>query len=130
MLWLFEAFLEYVRIKGMFVDRGDPAAADYVLGDFTRDNTWYELDLSGIVPANAKAVSVTLLMASPILGKQAFFRKHGNANARNVSVAYTQVNNVRVGHDLVIPVDTDRKIDYLFQAGFNFINFTVKGWWY
>jgi len=41
-----------------FEDRGDPAVYDYDKNDLTKDGAWHDLDLSGIVPENAKAVFI------------------------------------------------------------------------
>jgi len=44
----------------MFVDRGDPAAVDFVYTDLITDGTWRELDLSAFIPATARGVLIEL----------------------------------------------------------------------
>lgn len=112
-----------------FVDRGDPADYDYTQANFTIDNAWHTKDLSGIVPTGAKAITVSLLYTATLVGERAVFRRHGNTNFTNVSDTYTQVTNVWIGNDIIVAVDSDRKIDYKFSANVTALFFTVKGWW-
>jgi len=44
--------------SGGFVDRGDPAADDYTQATLTSDGTYYDLDLSAIVPAGASRFTI------------------------------------------------------------------------
>lgn len=131
MLWLFEAFLEYVRAQGIYIYRGDPVNLDFTLFDFTTDGAWHELDLSLIAPEHAKAVDIVLVLRNAAANKTAEFRRAGQANSANVATLSTQVANLPIAGDLTIPVDTDRKIEYKIDAGgWIAIGSTVKGWWY
>ena len=38
------------------VNRGDPDAYDFTLGDFIRDSAWHDLDLSAIIPVGTRAI--------------------------------------------------------------------------
>lgn len=114
-----------------FVDRGDPAAADFDKTDFTADATYRDLDLSGIVPEGAKAVVFLLYIDNALVGSPARFRTAGNANEVNTAQASTQVAGIPLVVDLVCPLSAARHIEYYFRAVV-WINifFTVKGWWF
>ncbi len=114
-----------------FVDRGDATGWDYTEADFIEDSNWHELDLSGIVPANAKAVSVYLKFRATAANRIGQFRKFGNTNAYNVSGLSTQVANIDKWGVLTVALSTDHKIDYFFTTGtYPYIRFLVKGWWF
>lgn len=114
-----------------FENRGDPAGNDFATHNFTQDNTWHELDLSGIVPADAKGVVVSLLLLNAGVGRYFALRQHGNVNSWNVSGNTIQVANIFYRTDATCPVDGDRHIDYFASAaGWTIINMTVKGWWF
>ncbi|GAH84380.1 unnamed protein product, partial [marine sediment metagenome] len=100
----------YKYLLTSFVDRGDPAAVDWVTGDFTRDGAWHDLDLSAIVPAGAKAVVFQGFFKSSVVEEIFQLRKKGNANAVNVSQLRSQVAAVLISGDLTCPCDTDRFI--------------------
>lgn len=119
------------REYGFFVDRGDPANHDFQVGDFIKDNTWRELDLSSIVPENAHGVLFTVFLRATVIDKPFGIRRAGNVNIRNASFIRTQVANIRISLDLSCPCSVDRKIEYLATDGtINFLNLTVKGWWF
>lgn len=123
--------LDAAREYGFFVDRGDPVGWDYTQADFTEDGAYHELDLSAIVPEHAKAVLLTMLLETTTLGEYGLFRRHGNTSGINTSTIRPQLSNIRMTSDLVCPLDSDRKLDYLFTAAvWTRIRVTVKGWWY
>lgn len=134
MQWLIDIIQEWIIEQGYmvssFVNRGDPAAVDFNAGDFTQDFAWHELDLSGIIPANAKAVLIGITMINTATGRPLLFRSTGNSNVSNISSQYSQVAGINISCDMVIPINTAQKIDYLAHpAGWTSIEFIVKGWW-
>jgi len=121
----------YNYLKTGFIDRGDPAAVDFAYGDLTHDGAWRDLDLSGIVPAGAKAVSLFHRQNTGTVLKHIYFRTKGNVNDKNVSKTFQQVANILRGKDHTIPLDADRKIQYESNIPiFSTCNITVKGWWF
>ena len=54
MQWLIDIIKEWIIAQGYltkgYVKRDDPVNADFAMGDFTKDGTWHDLDLSSIVP--------------------------------------------------------------------------------
>jgi len=113
-----------------YVDRGDPAAHDFALGDFTTDNNWHELDLSTIVPAGAKAIVASTYLKNNAVNKTFAARRHGNVNVQGQAASNTQVANLYIFDCLVVAVDDNRKIDYRITAvGWTAIDMTIRGWW-
>lgn len=123
-----ESFISALKI---YEDRGDPADFDYDIGDFTRDESWYDLDLSSIVPAGVKVVSLMCRVNSAGAGRWIMFRKNGNVNNISQSRVVAQVANVSNFQDLIVACDTNRVIEYrVTAAGFTDLDLVVKGWWY
>ncbi|MBA7611862.1 hypothetical protein ES703_19093 [subsurface metagenome] len=134
MQWLInlvaERVIATIGIPPVYIDRGDPAAVDYTDATLTRNAAWHELDLSAIVPAGAKAVSLNLKFRSNLVSLEGWFRKNGNANTAAIAGVETAVAGVNVYGDLTVALDSDRKINYLFGAGgLDVISLTIKGWW-
>lgn len=119
---------EVVTAYGFFHDRGDPSAFDYVFGDLTRDSTWRDLDLSGIVPVGAKTVALIVGIVTPTVGHVVGFRKNGNVNGFNSSELRGQVSNVFLVQDIIVALDSNRVIEYNANVSFTTINIVVKGW--
>lgn len=134
MQWLIDIVKEWIvaegYIKTSFVDRGDPAAWDFIVGNFTRDAAWHDLDLSGIVPAGAKAVAVFGKITTDAVGSVFRLRKNGNANAFNLTELRTTVANVSASYDIITIPDANRVIEYYASVANWFdISLVVKGWW-
>lgn len=145
MQWLIDIIKEWVQAQGYaleswveakgylttgFVDRGDPVDEDFDITDFTCDNTWRELDLSAIVPAGAKAVSLYFTTRCSVIQKYWSFRNADNVNLNNISRIRPQIANFFDAGDFTVPVSTNRKIHYNCSDGCVWTVFlTVKGWW-
>ncbi|MCK5611571.1 hypothetical protein KAR91_57400 [Candidatus Pacearchaeota archaeon] len=123
----------YVDSHG-FVDRGDPAAGDYILTDLTTgDSNWHDLDLGTDVgvPAGAKAVSLAILLEDNVANTRLRFRKNGNTNVFNTSVVRVQAANIVMNMDVTVPLDASAIIEYeTGSATFTDLRITVKGWFY
>lgn len=117
---------------GGFVNRGDPAAQDKAVGDFTTDGNWYDLDLSSIVPAGVKAILLRISILDNLVNQVLFLRKNGNSNSINSMQLRTQVANQRIHNsEAVITPDTNRVIEYwASNTVWTEINLTVAGWWF
>lgn len=135
MQWLINIIQEWIIAQGYltagYVHRGDPGAFDFVAVNFTKDNAWHDLDLSGIVPANARCANLYLVIRATAIHKQIQFRSKDVTAEINKSTNWTQVANIRIGYPTSVAVDSDRVIQYkVFDATFNLINFVVSGWWF
>jgi len=121
-----------MKINGVevgYVDRGDPASADFDQTDLTQDGAWHDLDLSSIVPVGVKVVSVNFQLSDTAAGSYMIFRKNGNSNSVTRTVIGTQVANVVTYSDGIVACDSGRVIEYLVSQAISSITITVKGWW-
>ena len=135
MQWLIDLIKEWIIAQGYlthgFVDRGDPAARDFVTGDFTTDGNWHDLDLSGIIPAGAKGICFICYIKDDLAAVFIDFRKKGNVNEENKSTIRSEAAGLWRYEDLTCAVSTDRKIEYKSTVTtFDFIRMTVKNWWF
>jgi len=112
-----------------YVDRGDPAGWDFRVGDFTTDQVWRDLDLSGIVPAGARAVNCSLSIQDNLTAKSVILRKNGNTSAYNTLTARTQVSNIINDQVGVVACDQNRKVEYWASlTTWTSIDLIVLGW--
>ena len=121
--------IEDVLALAQFVDRGDPSTIDFDEGDLTLDGTWNDLDLSSIVPAGAIQVLIRLQLTDDAAGSYIGFRENGKTNAVNLIYARTQVALVTTDNQVLIPLDSNRVIEYRASVGFDSIDIVIMGWW-
>ncbi len=134
MQWLIDIVLEAVAALGYlttsFVDRGDVGAWDFTHADLTKDNYWHDLDLSAIVPAGTTAVQLRVQIKDDSIARAIIFRKKGHTGFWNIARLRIQVANVEIEGDIMVPLDNDRKINYLATgAVWTLIGISVRGWW-
>lgn len=115
-----------------YVDRGDPAAPDFLVGAFTTDGLWHDIDLSAIVPPEAAnhLVHIGVDAFTAVAGSSMRLAKTGNVNDWNsAGDAYTGVSP-SYALDCWVMLDANRKIRYMFSnVAWAFINLTIRGWW-
>ena len=112
-----------------YVDRGEISAADFTTGDFTSDNTWKVLDLSGILPSNTKFFHGLMSIRDDAVQQAILMTKNGATNKFNRLEFRTQVADVWVDSDFICPVDTDRKVTYLlYNVVYSGVQLTIRGW--
>lgn len=126
---------EWVQAQGYltagFVNRGDPTVHDFTQATLIQDNAWHELDLSAIVPENAKGVCIYIEAIHASATKTIMLRKSGNVNETVLSRLRTLVAGLAHYKDATVACDENRKIDYWIQTpNWTLINFTVKSWWF
>lgn len=127
----YDALLAIIDGLECFVDRGDPAALDFILGDFVQGFIWQDLDLSGIVPAGAKAVVIRLSVANNLVGSSVFLRRNGNANFINCAGVANTSGSITIRGDVTVALDENRIIEYLVvPSQWLVIDFAVAGWWF
>ena len=114
----------------MYVDRGDPAAYDFAIGDLTIDGAWHDLDLSSIIPIAAKGVYLMGMVEGANVNWNIMFRKKGNTNAINHEMFSTLRAGIERHRSGVIAVGTDRKIEYMADnQAWTTLSLVVRGWW-
>ncbi|RLC81854.1 MAG: hypothetical protein DRJ03_19710 [Chloroflexi bacterium] len=112
-----------------YVDRGDPAAWDWTVSDFTTDGNWHDLDCSAIVPAGAKAIIFRIHITDDLVGTYFQLRKNGNTNSySSVMEIVNEANRYNNGTHIV-PCDEDRIVEYrTTNTTIDAINVLVMGW--
>lgn len=111
------------------VDRGDPASFDFTEAGLTTDETWRDLDLSGVVPAGAVMVLLGVEVLDDAAGSFIMFRKKGNSNEIVTAKVRVQVANQPIEADRWCAVDSNRVIQYYgTDVAFTSIDIAVKGW--
>lgn len=112
-----------------YVDRGDAPAHDYIVGDFTKDNDWHTLDLSGVVGVGRRLVSIHIHIASLEVPRHARFATNGNTDDYNIAEVNAGVSINGVNGNFLVYTDADGKIQYKFQAATWFSAFfAIRGW--
>lgn len=113
---------------GGYVNRGDPAAFDYTTATLTADSTYRTLNLSSIVPANAKLVQLRLLIANAAAGQAIYIRKVGYNNEFNILSLFTQAPNVTTTTEGFVDC-IGQQISYKAATGsWSKLNIVVLGW--
>lgn len=131
MQWIIDILWDMLIARGIFVDRGDPPAWDFAKPDFTTDSAWHDLDLSGIVPENARGVVLHLAINSGLIGSFAQFRKNSTTTPFSRSELRIQTGGLFNDADIVVSLDADRFIEYkISNVLWTNIYLGVKGWWY
>lgn len=112
-----------------FVDRGDPASVDFAVGDLTADGDYHDLDLSSIIPKNAKLVLLRLVINNAFELQTTRFRKNGNSNAIADFYYMLLTPNSDMGISAVLPCDENGVIEYnIGNVAWASYDVTVAGW--
>ena len=129
------AQIAYSGLSGLptyvnLVDRGDPAAADYSTDDFTKDDAWHDLDLSAIVPTNAKGIFVRVSIDTNTVPAAFYLRKNGNSNGYNAFEIRAQVVNLGNATEGIVFIDANRVVEYYATSGVTWstLSLIIKGW--
>lgn len=129
MQWLIDLVIEAIGIPPVYIDRGDPAVSDWQRPFLEEIDTWIELDVSGIVPAEASAI----LFASKINANEVVatfeMRKMGNVNDAANSTNANSVVMLPSYEDLVVATSDSGSIEYKASFAIVTMDLTVKGWW-
>ena len=114
----------------MYVDRGDPAAYDFEIGDFTQDNAWHNLDLSAIIPLSAKAILMDWDYNNSATNRHIELRKNGQTNNKNHAEVHSYVAAQDDHAVMIVSPDGNRIVEYkVSTAGWSAIAMTIRGWW-
>lgn len=113
-----------------YVDRGDANNFDWRTESFITDGSWHELDLSGIIPFNTKAVAFHLYLMDDAVSSNILFRTKGNTRSYNIASQRTQAAQVYIAANFIVAPNLGRKIEYqCSDTVFSTIWLSVKGWW-
>lgn len=130
MQWLIDTIKELIHGQLGFFDRGDPVAYDFQKADFTTDNSWRDLDLSPIVPADAKLILLRIRLTGNAIGAVARFRTKGYVNSSNIPNPGLMVANILHRYDIFVAPDSNRFVQYrISNIIWANVDVTVGGWW-
>lgn len=134
MQWLIDIIIdlmwESIYSRGIYRDRGTYSSFDFSQAELTTDGNWHTLDLSSIIDANAKAVSIRLKARSDIVGSKMRFRKTGTTMTGHTCEFRIQIAGLDNNAHFTIGVDTDGKLDYnITDVVWDDISMVIRGWW-
>lgn len=110
------------------IARGDPSNYDWITANFTKDNTWRELDLSSIIPLGTKWVFMKMYVTGTTADDYAQFRKKGHTNYRAIISTRIQIGGVSIEKIEPVEVSTDRKLEYRVKSSITGCNILVYAW--
>ena len=115
----------------VFVNDGDDAGYDRAVGNFTKDATWRDWDISGLVGAQSCLVLIRVKLTNNTLGEQFGLRENGNSNAINISVGQIVTVNIQHQVDLMVMTDASGVIEYFASSGGTWavLDVTIRGRW-
>ena len=115
--------------RSQYVDRGDPSAWDFQVGDLTTDGLKHDMDLSAIVPAGAIAIHIKAKINDDVIDMfMAFYTK---SKTYSFNILHNRVIVALLDHyvDGFIACDADRVIQYAASnTVWATIDITVRGW--
>jgi len=112
-----------------YVHRGDPANVDFNIGVLTANSLFHDLDLSAIIPADAKLVVLSVLVTENAGVHLFAFRKKGLVNTKNMNTNYSQFANFPYACNPLVVPDWNGIIEYYIQTGvWATFDITVRGW--
>jgi len=107
----------------------EASAIDFAIGSgLTADTAWHELDVSAIVPANASMAYVKLQIRSNSTDVYIQLRDTTQTNVFQVVMFRTQVANLYNYGCFWIPMDSNRKVDYMISSVMNACSIVILGW--
>jgi hypothetical protein len=95
----------------------------------TTDATWRDLDLSAIVPTNARAVLLRVDVNDGTPAALVQFRKNGNVNVAAASIVEVAVANISATQNVIVACSNAVIEYYGTNTTFTAINIVVLGWW-
>ena len=129
MQWLIDVILKLIPPSSALVIRPQYTSEDFLLVDFTNDNAWHDLDLSGIVPDKAYAVIVNLRIGATYYPESTRWRTKGSTTEFGAVKAGTYPVGSYRWHQLIIACDSNRVIQYRNSSGsWTTLDFNIYGW--
>lgn len=122
-------FFSKACVAGLqYVYRGDPEAYDYTQDTLSADWTWHTLNLSAIIPANAKLVHLRLRALNATVGKSFLVKKVVPTNGMNIVDLDTLVVSRNTCEDAIVDC-TGQQIAYMASSGiWSGLGILVLGW--
>lgn len=131
MQWLIDILKAWIPDNVGYIDRGSISTADFTLVDFTIDGYFHDLDLSAIVPVNARLVLMRVTLLVPPPGwRFAKWKPSFHVGTSNQSATPAQIPYNTWCYDILVAMNEDQKISYNMDNGtWSAINLYIRGWW-
>jgi len=100
-----------------FTDRGDLAAVDFDVNDFTKDSAFHILDISSKVGVGVRFVLIQLTLYITTIDEYFYIKTNGNDNSHN---SFSKMNipaNDSQRYEGWVLTDATGKIEYSFSSG-------------
>ena len=113
-----------------WTNRGDAAEEDFIVTDLTFDNTWRDLDFSGIVPKGASLIFVSLKITHTNTNVPIRFRPKGFTVSVQ-PIGYTTKGALNMDYStLFLQPDSDGIVQYKGGSVATWVVFTIRvmGW--
>ena len=113
-----------------YVSRGDYSANDFTQDTLTHDGAWHLLDLSALVPANAKVVKLLLYANHATAGSQLRMGPYYATSHYDYTASKVYVSSMAVRQYQEFPIDSTRTVFYWLDnlSGWD-VSIDVVGWW-
>ena len=114
----------------LYVDRGDRNAYDFQLANITCDNNWHELDISALIPNNAKMVRGYIEVRSSAASGHVFgVDESGKSNHYTAYWINQIMNDVWVQGGFELSVLSNKSIAYRGKNTITYFQLVIQGWW-
>jgi len=111
------------------VDRGDFDSIDFQEGSFTIDSLWHNLDLSSIIPVNAKFVVLFWKSENSVADVTAYLAGEGITQYFNNFTIKSISNTNDSCHQFILRIGDNSVIQYqINNTGVWIITLNVVGW--
>jgi hypothetical protein len=126
---LFEMSKRFIDVVG-FHDIINKDGFDFTLDDFTTNGEWQVMDISNIVPEEAKAVIFGLTITDGAAGNYFEIRSYKSDSNYNTFKATTNVVDQPIGVEGFITLSNGRRFEYRgTNTTFSAINLILRGYW-
>lgn len=113
----------------VYVDRGNVAAADFLVGDFTQDEAYHELDISSIVGVGERLVLIEGYFRHTTIGKYFDFAELTSGSGYNKHRVYSTVTNVNEHPCFWVKTTASGKIAYNASTpAWSVATIYIRGW--
>lgn len=130
MQWLIDLIIEAIGVPPCYIARYDWLGSDFDQGDVTTDGARHTLDLSAIVPENAKAVNLSVIVQTANVNSIVRFFHPDSTSHLGRCIIRTQVANINMRFVAAVGIDSNRHVDYTFSnVVWTSIGIAVRGWW-
>jgi len=118
-----------IASASLYVKRAGVVDYDRSIGDFTRDDTWRELDLSDVVPAGTQLIHCTLMLYPQADSFKMMWRSADDTTGHPIVATYADYQDKERRHEFMLPCNADRVVDYQGNTvAINTVNLTVIGY--